>query len=194
MLTLCFATNNRHKLEEVQQALGAGVKLVTLEDIGCYDEIEEPFDTIQKNSEAKARFVWDRYGIDTFADDSGLVIPALNGEPGVYSARYAGPQRDDKDNIRLVWEKLADKSDRSAYFITVITLMLNGRLYAFEGIVNGTILPEERGNNGFGYDPVFLPEGSEQTFAEMSLQEKSELSHRARAVRKLNEFLTRNFQ
>lgn len=194
MLTLCFATNNRHKLEEVQQALGAGVKLVTLEDIGCYDEIEEPFDTIQKNSEAKARFVWDRYGINTFADDSGLVIPALNGEPGVYSARYAGPQRDDKDNIRLVWEKLADKTDRGAYFITVITLLLNGRVYAFEGIVNGTILPEERGNNGFGYDPVFLPEGSEHTFAEMSLQEKSKLSHRARAVRKLNEFLTRNLQ
>lgn len=194
MLTLCFATNNRHKLEEVQQALDAGVKLVTLEDIGCYDEIEEPFDTIQKNSEAKARFVWDRYGINTFADDSGLVIPALNGEPGVYSARYAGPQRDDKDNIRLVWEKLADKTDRGAYFITVITLLLNGRVYAFEGIVNGTILPEERGNNGFGYDPVFLPEGSEHTFAEMSLQEKSELSHRARAVRKLNEFLTRNLQ
>lgn len=189
MRTLCFATNNRNKLTEIQNVLGDQVRLLTLEDIGCTEEIEEPFETIHENSAAKAGYVWNHYGVDCFADDSGLVIPALNGEPGVHSAYYAGPQRDAGDNIRLVWEKLEGKDDRSAYFVTVITMIVAGETYVFEGSVNGSILMEARGENGFGYDPVFLPDGADRTFAEMSLDEKSGLSHRAMAFRKLKEFL-----
>lgn len=188
MRTLCFATNNPHKLREIQNILGKQVKLLTLEEIGCFEEIEEPFDTIAANSEAKARFIWDRFKTDNFADDSGLVIPALNGEPGVLSARYAGPERDDKANIRLVWERL-EGLDASAYFVTVITLIIDGKTHVFEGRAPGRILFEEKGENGFGYDPVFLPEGSDRTFAEMSLDEKSKISHRAKAFNGLKEFL-----
>jgi XTP/dITP diphosphohydrolase len=171
MRTLCFATNNRNKLREIQNILGDEFKLVTLEDIGCREEIEEPFETIRENSAAKARHVWERYGTDCFADDSGLVIPALNGEPGVHSAYYAGPQRDDMANIRLVWEKLEGKEDRNASFVTVITLILQGDVHVFEGTAEGRILDEARGDNGFGYDPVFLPDGADKTFAEMTLNE-----------------------
>ncbi len=188
MRTLCFATNNAHKLKEIQHILGNRVKLLTLQEIGCFEEIDEPFDTIAANSEAKARFILDKYKVDNFADDSGLVIPALNGEPGVKSARYAGPERDDKANIRLVWERL-EGLDTSAFFVTVITLMLDGNVYSFEGRAYGRIIFEEKGKNGFGYDPVFMPEGYDRTFAEMSLDEKSEISHRARAFNKLKEFL-----
>lgn len=188
MRTLCFATNNLNKLKEIQALLGDEIKLLTLREIGCEEDIDEPFDTIRENSEAKARYIRDHFRIDCFADDSGLVIPALNGEPGVRSARYAGPQRSDRDNIRLVWEKL-EGLDPGAYFITVITLIIGDEMHVFEGTANGTILFEERGGNGFGYDPVFLPEGSALTFAEMSLEEKSKQSHRARAFRKLQEFL-----
>ncbi len=188
MRTLCFATHNAHKLKEIQNILGNGVNLLTLGQIGCFDEIEEPFDTIAANSEAKARFIWEKYKMDNFADDSGLVIPALKGEPGVLSARYAGPERDDKANIRLVWERLRGL-DTGAYFVTVITLILDGNTYVFEGRAYGNILFEEKGENGFGYDPVFLPEGSDRTFAEMSLDEKSKLSHRAKAFNQLKEFL-----
>jgi len=189
MRTLCFATHNTHKLKEIQNILGNEVNLLTLGQIGCFDEIEEPFDTIAANSEVKARFIWERYKIDNFADDSGLVIPALNGEPGVRSARYAGPERDDKANIRLVWERLRGLDTR-AYFVTIITLILDGNTYVFEGRAYGNILFEEKGENGFGYDPVFLPEeGSGLTFAEMSLDEKSKISHRAKAFNALKEFL-----
>lgn len=188
MRTLCFATNNAHKLKEIQHILGNRVKLLTLQEIGCFEEIDEPFDTIAANSEAKARFILDKYKVDNFADDSGLVIPALNGEPGVKSARYAGPERDDKADIRLVWERL-EGLDTSAFFVTVITLMLDGNVYSFEGRAYGRIIFEEKGKNGFGYDPVFMPEGYDRTFAEMSLDEKSEISHRARAFNKLKEFL-----
>ncbi|ODS81296.1 MAG: non-canonical purine NTP pyrophosphatase, RdgB/HAM1 family [Cytophagaceae bacterium SCN 52-12] len=188
MRTLCFATNNAHKLKEIQNILGDQVKLVTLEEIGCFEEIDEPFDTIAANSEVKARFIWERFKVNNFADDSGLVIPALDGEPGVRSARYAGPERDNKANIRLVWERLRGL-DTSAYFVTVITLIMDGGTYVFEGKAQGRILFGERGENGFGYDPVFLPEGSDRTFAEMSLDEKSKISHRAKAFNKLKAFL-----
>lgn len=164
------------------------MKLVTLEEIGCFEEIDEPFDTIAANSEVKARFIWERFKVNNFADDSGLVIPALDGEPGVRSARYAGPERDNKANIRLVWERLRGL-DTSAYFVTVITLIMDGGTYVFEGKAQGRILFGERGENGFGYDPVFLPEGSDRTFAEMSLDEKSKISHRAKAFNKLKAFL-----
>lgn len=189
MHTLCFATNNAHKLKEIQNVLGNRVKLLTLEEIGCFEEIDEPFDTIAANSEAKARFIWEKFNTENFADDSGLVIPALNGEPGVRSARYAGPGRDDKANIRLVWERLQGL-DTGAYFVTVITLIINGRTYVFEGKAPGRIIFEEKGRNGFGYDPVFVPdEGGGLTFAEMTLDEKSKISHRAKAFSKLKAFL-----
>lgn len=188
-MKLCFATNNRHKLEEIQALLGDQFELVTLSDIGCDTDIPEPFDTIAENSRGKAHYVHEHFGIDCFADDTGLVVGALNGEPGVKSARYAGEQRDSSDNIDLLLKNLADKPDRSAHFLTVITLSLDGEYYQFEGTVEGTIINEKRGSNGFGYDPVFVPKGHSRTFAEMTMQEKSDLSHRGRAFAKLVAFL-----
>jgi len=189
MMKLCFATNNLHKLKEIQALLGDQFELVTLNDIGCDTDIPEPFETIAENSAAKAKYVWDHYGINCFADDTGLEVTALNGEPGVYSARYAGPQRDSNDNIALLVEKLADKDNREARFLTVITLVMNGVYNQFEGTVEGQIIDEKRGSNGFGYDPVFVPNGHNRTFAEITLEEKSQLSHRARAFAGLVEFL-----
>ncbi len=188
-MKLCFATNNLHKLEEIQILLGSHFELVTLKDIGCEDDIPEPFDTISENSRGKAEYVWDNFGINCFADDTGLVVDALGGEPGVKSARYAGPQRDANDNMDLLLQKLSSKTDHSARFITVITLVLEGNYHQFEGSVEGKIIFEKRGSHGFGYDPVFVPEGYESTFAEMTLSEKSALSHRARAFAKLVSFL-----
>jgi XTP/dITP diphosphohydrolase len=188
-MKLCFATNNLHKLEEIQALLGSHFELVTLKDIGCNEDIPEPYETISENSRGKAEYVWDNFGINCFADDTGLMVDALGGEPGVKSARYAGPQRDADDNMALLLEKLSSKKDHSARFITVITLVLNGRYHQFEGSVEGKIIFEKRGTNGFGYDPVFVPDGFEHTFAEMTLLEKSALSHRARAFAKLVDFL-----
>jgi XTP/dITP diphosphohydrolase len=188
-MKLCFATNNLHKLEEIQALLGAHFELVTLKDIGCNEDIPEPYDTIADNSKGKAEYVWDNFGISCFADDTGLVVDALNGEPGVKSARYAGPQRDASDNIALLLQNLSGKPDPAARFITVITLVINGEYHQFEGSVEGNIIFEKRGTNGFGYDPVFVPEGNDRTFAEMTLAEKSALSHRARAFAKLVAFL-----
>ena len=188
-MKLCFATNNLNKLKEIQALLGDQFELVTLSDIGCEADIPEPFETIAENSAAKARYVWEHYGINCFADDTGLEVTALNGEPGVYSARYAGPQRNSEDNIDLLLRKLADESDRSARFLTVITLVMDGKYQQFEGTVHGHIIDEKRGSNGFGYDPVFVPEDLSQTFAEMTLEEKSLLSHRARAFAALVGFL-----
>jgi XTP/dITP diphosphohydrolase len=188
-MKLCFATNNRHKLEEIQAILGDQFELLTLSDIGCDTDIPEPFDTIAENSREKARFVRDNFSIDCFADDTGLVVDALNGEPGVKSARYAGEQRDSNDNIDLLLKNLAVKENRTARFLTVITLSLNGEYRQFEGTVEGIIIDEKRGSNGFGYDPVFVPEGHTRTFAEMAMQEKSEMSHRGRAFAKLVTFL-----
>lgn len=188
-MKLCFATNNRHKLEEIQALLGDQFELVTLSDIGCETDIPEPFDTIGENSREKARFVNENFGIDCFADDTGLVVDALNGEPGVKSARYAGEHRNSNDNIDLLLKNLADKENKAARFLTVITLCLNGHYHQFEGTVEGVIIDEKRGTNGFGYDPVFVPEGQARTFAEMTMQEKSGLSHRGRAFAKLVAFL-----
>lgn len=188
-MKLCFATNNAHKLEEVQALLGDSFTLTTLKEIGCTEEIPETHDTIPENSYEKAEFVWNNYTVNCFADDSGLEVEALNGEPGVHSAYYAGPQRNAEDNMDLLLRKLAGQENLNARFVAVITLVLDGKYYQFDGEIKGKISMEKRGKNGFGYNPVFVPEGHDRTFAEMSMQEKGELSHRARAFAKLEQFL-----
>ncbi len=189
MKKICFATNNAHKIEEVQAILGENFTLLTLKQIGCEDELPETGNTLEANSLQKARYLFDHYQIDCFADDSGLEVTALNGEPGVFSARYAGEQRSHADNIALLLKNLSGVKDRSAQFRTVITLILDGKVTQFEGAVKGEIIEELRGDEGFGYDPIFIPEGYNQTFAEMSLEEKGKISHRAKAVEKLINFL-----
>jgi len=189
MRSLIIATNNRHKLEEIQAILDQGIVLKTLKDIGCFEELAEDQDTIEGNSFQKADYVYRHYHVDCFADDTGLEVEALNGAPGVISAMYAGPQRSASDNINLLLKNLEGKSNRRARFRTIITLILEGKVYTFEGIVNGTILTSGRGTDGFGYDPVFLPDRSSKTLAEMSMEEKNQVSHRANAVRKLVNFL-----
>lgn len=184
-----IATNNRHKLDEIQAILNDSISLKTLKDIGCTEELAEEQDTIEGNSLQKAEYVYKHYHVDCFADDTGLEVEALDGKPGVDSAHYAGPQRSHDDNINLLLKNLAGKSSRKARFRTVITLFLNGKMFAFEGIVNGSILDERRGTDGFGYDPVFLPDGFSKTLAEMTMDEKNQISHRAVAVRKLANFL-----
>lgn len=190
-MILCFATNNVHKLSEVSQLIRKDFQLVSLRDIGCTEDIPEDHDTIHENSKAKAGFVYRKYGVSCFADDTGLEVAALGGEPGVYSARYAGPGKSDDDNISLLLRNLEGKPDRSARFRTVFTLIIEGRITQFEGIVNGHITEEKAGTNGFGYDPVFMPEGYHQTFGQMSAEEKNRISHRAIATRKLTNFLNR---
>ena len=188
-MKLCFATNNQNKLKEIQALLGDKFELVTLADIGCVEEIPEPYETIQENAKAKSSYVSEKYGIDCFADDSGLVVPSLNGEPGVHSAYYAGPQRSHDDNINLLLKNLSNDKDRSAYFLTVISLSLGNKYHAFEGRAHGKIIGEKRGTGGFGYDPVFMPDGQDRTFAEMTLAEKSQISHRSIAFAALVDFL-----
>lgn len=189
MTELCFATNNRKKTEEVSQMLEGKYKLLTLEDIGCHEELAEDQNTLEGNSRQKAEQVWQKYNISCFADDTGLEVEALNGEPGVYSARYAGPQRRDSDNIKHLLQNLKGKENRKARFRTSITLILNGEEQQFEGIVNGYITEDLKGDKGFGYDPVFVPEGFDKTFAQMTPEEKNAISHRGRAVQKLVDFL-----
>ncbi|WP_020528585.1 non-canonical purine NTP diphosphatase [Flexithrix dorotheae] len=186
---ICFATNNENKLKEVKTLLAGKFEVVGLKEIGCEEDVPETQETIEGNSKQKAEYIWDNYKINCFADDTGLEVPALNNEPGVYSARYAGPQRDSKANINLLLQKLEGKTDRSARFKTVVSLVLDGKVEQFEGIVNGKIIAEETGTDGFGYDPVFVPEGFNQTFAEMTMEAKNKISHRGRAVRKLVDFL-----
>lgn len=186
---LCFATNNAHKLEEIQAILGDSFELVSLIDIHCKEELPETGNTLEANSLQKAKYLYDNYQIDCFADDTGLEVHALGGEPGVYSARYAGEQRSHADNINLLLKNLVNKPDRSARFRTVITLIQERNITQFEGIVNGQIIEDLRGTQGFGYDPIFIPEGYDRTFAEMTLVEKGEISHRGRAFHKLVEFL-----
>lgn len=169
--------------------LGNGFELLSLSDIGCGEELPENQDTLEGNASQKALYLYQNYGYDCFADDTGLEIEALNGEPGVFSARYAGPEKDSKANVELVLHKLSKINNRKARFRTVISLILQGEEFLFEGVVNGTILKERRGERGFGYDPVFKPEGSILSFAEMDLDEKNEISHRAKAVAKLVDFL-----
>ena len=186
---LCFATNNAHKLEEIQAILGDSFELISLAETGCTEELPETGNTLEANSLQKAQYLYDHYHINCFADDSGLEVQALGGEPGVDSAHYAGPQRSHADNVNLLLKNLEGKIDRSAQFKTVITLIQNGEITQFEGSIKGQIISELRGTQGFGYDPVFVPEGYETTFAEMSLEEKGRISHRARAFAKLVEFL-----
>lgn len=189
MKKLCFATNNTHKVEEVQAVLGNRFELSTLKQIACNEELPETGNTLEANSLQKASYLFDNYQVDCFADDTGLEVTALQGEPGVYSARYAGEQRSHSDNINLLLKNLSGKTDRSAQFRTVITLIIDGKVEQFEGIVKGEIIETIRGNEGFGYDPIFIPEGFDRTFAEMTMEEKGKISHRGRAFEKLITFL-----
>lgn len=186
---LVFATNNQHKLKEVQALLGNHFRLLSLADIGFEDEIPEDFDTLQDNALQKARHIYSRFGYNCFADDTGLEVDALSGEPGVYSARYAGEAKNPLDNITKLLKNLNGVKNRRAQFRTVIALILDGKEYLFEGKVEGEIVDEGRGVDGFGYDPIFLPDGFSQTFAQMPLDIKNQISHRGRAVAKLVAFL-----
>jgi len=187
-MDLVFATNNQHKLEEVQAVIGDRFRLKTLEEIGCTEDIPETGDTFEDNAAQKSQYLLDHFGLDCFADDSGLEVYALHGEPGVYSARYSG-SRDMERNMDLLLQKMESQTDRRACFRTVISLRLQGEHYLFEGKVEGRLLDERTGNKGFGYDPLFVPDGYERSFAEMDLNEKTAISHRTIAVGKMAEFL-----
>jgi XTP/dITP diphosphohydrolase len=188
-MKLCFATNNLHKIEEVNEMLGDTFELIGLSAIGCTIDLPENQDTLGGNSLEKAQYVWNNYHINCFADDTGLEVEALHGEPGVYSARYAGPQRNSEDNITLLLSKLQGIHNRNARFRTSITLILNGTVHQFEGIVEGKIIENRQGEKGFGYDPVFMPDGYSSTFAQMSITEKNSIDHRGKAVRAMVDFL-----
>jgi XTP/dITP diphosphohydrolase len=191
---LVFATNNRHKLDEVAAKTGDKFKLLTLEDIGCTDDIEENGTTFHENASIKSHYVFDHYHLDCFGDDSSLEIDALNGEPGIYSARYAGTHGDHHANINKVLDKLQNETNRKARFRTVISLLWKGQEHFFEGTVEGTIRTERSGAKGFGYDPIFQPDGYDITFAEMGMDEKNAISHRAIAMEKLLTFLKEQAQ
>ena len=188
---IVFATGNAHKLAEVQAVLGDGFQLVTAAEAGITGEIPENGETLEENASQKAHYLHDRLGIDCFADDTGLEVDALGGAPGVHSARYATEGHDFDANNRLLLKNMEGKTDRRARFRTVISLIMDGREYRFEGRVEGRIAESESGSGGFGYDPLFIPDGSEVSFAEMSAEEKNNISHRGRAVRKLAEFLNK---
>lgn len=186
-----FASNNPNKIKEIQLLLPKEIKILSLEDIGCKEDIPEIASTIEGNAILKANYVTEKYGYTCFADDTGLEVEALNGEPGVYSARYAGEQKNADDNMKKLLTNLADKENKKAQFKTVICLNLNGNQHVFEGIIKGEIINEKRGSEGFGYDPIFIPNGYDKTFAEMPIAEKSKISHRGLAVEKLVAFLTK---
>jgi len=188
-MQLVFASNNKNKIKEIQQLLPATIEILSLESIGCHEEIPETADTIEGNAILKANYVTEKYGYNCFADDTGLEVAALNGEPGVYSARYAGEQRNAEDNMNLLLDNLVDKTDRTAQFKTVIALNLNGQQHLFTGIAKGKITTEKSGNQGFGYDPIFQPEDFKETFAELSLEIKNKISHRGKATQLLITFL-----
>jgi len=189
MQHLVFATNNAHKLEEVAAKIEGKIKLLNLTDIGCIEEIDETGNTFRENASLKSRFIYDKYHINCFGDDSGLEIEALNGEPGVFSARYAGEHGNHAANIDKTLAALKNITNRKANFRTVISLIWNGEEHFFEGVINGTIRNERSGTQGFGYDPIFQPDGYDKTFAEMSLAEKNKISHRAIAMADLLDFL-----
>ncbi|WP_022822255.1 RdgB/HAM1 family non-canonical purine NTP pyrophosphatase [Hymenobacter norwichensis] len=193
-MRLCFASNNAHKLDEIRPLLPAGTELLSLADIGCHEELPETQDTLAGNARQKAQYVWDHYGVACFADDTGLEVTALNGEPGVYSARYAGPQRSATDNVAKLLRELQPHPNRSAQFRTVVALIEpTGEVQEFAGVVDGIITDTASGVGGFGYDPVFQPvEGDGRTFAEMTTEEKNKTSHRARAVAGLVAFLNKS--
>ena len=189
MHQLVFATNNAHKLRELGEILSGEFKLLSLSDINCFDEIPETGNTLEANASQKSFYIWDRYETDCFSDDTGLEIVALNNEPGVFSARYAGEGRNADDNVTKVLSELGGITNRKACFRCVISLVAGGKEYLFEGRVDGEILPERQGTAGFGYDPIFRPDGYKQSFAEMDAGVKNSISHRGRAVQKLVRFL-----
>lgn len=190
-MQLVFASNNKNKIKEIQQLVPSNITILSLEDIGCDVDIPETADTIEGNAILKANYITENYGYPCFADDSGLEVNALNGAPGVYSARYAGEEKDDNKNIDKLLFELSDRTNRKANFKTVIALNLNGEQHLFTGIINGEIIHERRGTSGFGYDPVFIAEDYNVTFAEMSMEEKSAISHRGKAVKQLISFLNK---
>lgn len=189
MQTLVFATNNPHKAREVEQILGEGFQVKTLRDIGCLEEIEETESTLEGNALLKARYVKERYGFDCFSEDTGLEVKALDGAPGVHTARYAGEEKNPEANIALLLKNLGDRQNRHARFRTVIALVMNGREVLLEGICEGGIAHSKQGAGGFGYDPVFIPEGHDRTFAELGDDVKNRISHRAKATEKLVAYL-----
>ena len=190
-MQLVFATHNQHKLDEVQALIGENIKLKSLNDINCFTDIPETGETFEANASQKSRFILDNYHLSCFADDSGLEVDSLNGEPGVYSARYGGT-RDAEANLQLVLDKLGDTEFRKARFRTVISLILEGKEHFFEGVAEGEITKVKAGIKGFGYDPIFKPAGYDITFAEMTAKEKNAISHRAKAIHQMIAFLKRN--
>ena len=189
-MQLVFATNNPNKIKEVRALVPKHIQLLSLSDILCIEDIPETQPTIEGNAKQKADYIKTNYGYDCFADDTGLEVEALDGEPGVYSARYAGPQRNAEDNTNKLLSELENKDNRNAQFKTVIALHLNGNMHTFTGICKGEITEEKHGKGGFGYDPIFKAEGYDKTFAEMSLEEKNEIGHRGKAVQQLVQFLS----
>lgn len=189
-MKIIFASNNKNKVQEIQNQVPKSIEIVTLEEIGCTEDIAETGSTLEENAIVKANYITEKYGLPCFADDTGLEIDALNGEPGVYSARYAGEDKNADKNMDLVLQKLQHKTNRKAQFKTVIALNINNKQHLFTGIVEGEIRNKKTGTNGFGYDPIFEPENLGKTFAEMTLEEKNKLSHRGRAVEKLIDFLS----
>jgi XTP/dITP diphosphohydrolase len=190
-MQLVFASNNKNKIKEIQLLLPQSIEILSLEDIGCFEEIPETADTIEGNAILKVNYVKKNYGYNCFADDTGLEVDALNGEPGVYSARYAGEKKDANENMDKLLDNLNDKSNKSAQFKTVIALNIDGIQKLFTGIIKGTIIDQKKGTNGFGYDPIFIADGYDKTFAELTLEEKSVISHRGLAVKQLINFLCR---
>jgi XTP/dITP diphosphohydrolase len=188
-MKIVFATNNLNKLKEVQAMVPSHITLLSLKDIGCFEDVPETQKTIEGNAIQKAEYIKTNYGYDCFADDTGLEVDALNGAPGVYSARYAGPQRNADDNTNKLLTELNNNTNRQAQFKTVVALQLNDRLHTFTGICKGTITTQKKGEGGFGYDPVFQPENYTQTFAEITLEEKNKIGHRGKAVQQLVAFL-----
>ena len=188
-MKLVFASSNKNKIFEIQSMLPETIQILSLEDIGCMEEIPETADTIEGNAILKANYISNKYGYDCFADDTGLEVAALNGEPGVFSARYAGEQRNSDDNMNKLLDNLSDKNNRKAQFKTVIALNISGKQDLFTGIAEGEITFEKTGTKGFGYDPIFQPIGYKETFAELSLEIKNEISHRGKATQKLINFL-----
>lgn len=188
-MQLVFASNNKNKIKEIQALVSDSIQIISLEDIGCTEDIPETAETIEGNAILKANYITSNYGYNCFADDTGLEVDALNGAPGVYSARYAGGQKDANDNMDKLLLELKDKSNRKANFKTVICLNLNGTQHLFTGIITGKIIDEKIGTNGFGYDPIFVADGFDKTFAELRMEEKSTISHRGIAVKDLILFL-----
>ena len=188
-MKLVFATNNKHKLQEVRDIIGSGVEILSLSDINCNDDIPETADTLDGNALIKARYIYEKYNVNCFADDTGLEVDALDGAPGVYSARYAGDGHDSEANMRKLLENLTGKNNRDAQFRTVIALIIDGEEKLFNGIVKGRITEEKRGDSGFGYDPIFVPEGYSESFAQMDSSTKNSISHRYRATKQLSDYL-----